>query len=111
IPQGSNAAFGIDLLSAWFLLIVLGVGAAIAAYGVPYLAPRRGHRRVGRAHLVLSVLILALSGVVTAHTIVAFLASWEVMALSAWLLVIFEHDKREAGDAGRIYLVLTQVCT
>jgi len=111
IPGGPNDAFGIDLLSAWFLLIVLGVGAAIAAYGVPYIAPERGHRPVGLAHLLLSVLILALSGVVTARTIVAFLVSWEVMALAAWLLVIFEHEKREVWDAGMVYLVLTHVCT
>ena len=41
LAWGPNGAFGIDLLSAWFLLIVLGVGATIIAYGVPYLAPER----------------------------------------------------------------------
>jgi hydrogenase-4 component B len=110
VPAGS-APFGIDPLSAWFLLVVLGVGATIVAYGVPYLGPERGHRRVGLAHLVLAVLLVALSGVVTARTIVAFLASWEVMAVAAWLLVIFEHEKREAWDAGMVYLVLTHACT
>jgi hydrogenase-4 component B len=110
VPAGS-ALFGIDLLSAWFLPVVLGVGATIVAYGVPYLSPERGHRRVGLAHLVLAVLLVALSGVVTARTIVAFLASWEIMAVAAWLLVIFEHEKREAWDAGMVYLVLTHACT
>ena len=111
IPAGPDALFGIDLLSAWFLPIVLGVGATIVAYGVPYLEPERGHRRVGLAHLVLAVLLVALSGVVTARTIVAFLASWEVMAVAAWLLVIFEHEKRDTWDAGMVYLVLTHACT
>ena len=110
-PIGLNAWFGIDLLSAWFLPVVLGVGATIVAYGVPYLGPERGHRRVGLAHLILAVLIVALAGVVTARTIVAFLACWEVMAVAAWLLVIFEHEKRETWDAGMIYLVLTHACT
>jgi len=103
--------FGIDLLSAWFLLVVLGVGVTIVAYGVPYLAPERRHRRVGLAHLVLAVLLVAMSGVVTARTIVAFLASWEIMAVAAWWLVIFEHEKRETWDAGMVYLVLTHACT
>ena len=111
IARSPNDWFGIDALSAWFLLSVLGVGAAITAYGVPYLAPERGRRRVGLAHLILSVLIVALSGVVTARTIVAFLVSWEVMAVAAWLLVIFEHEKHEVWDAGMVYLVLTHVCT
>ena len=111
IPAGPDALFGIDLLSAWFLPVVLGVGGTIVAYGVPYLRPERGHRRVGLAHLVLAVLLVALSGVVTARTIVAFLASWEVMAVAAWLLMIFEHEKRETWDAGMVYLVLTHACT
>ena len=108
---GGGAPFGIDLLSAWFLPVVLGVGVTIVAYGVPYLAPERRHRRVGLAHLILAVLLVALSGVVTARTIPAFLASWEVMAVAAWLLVIFEHEKRETWDAGMVYLVLTHACT
>jgi hydrogenase-4 component B len=111
MPAGHDALFGIDLLSAWFLPIVLGVGATIVAYGVPYLGPERRHRPVRFAHLVLAVLLVALSGVVTARTIVAFLASWEVMAVAAWLLVIFEHEKRETWDAGMVYLVLAHACT
>src|SRR5207247_4878524 len=92
---GLKGAFGIDLLSAWFLLIVLGVGATIVAYGVPYLGAERGHRSVRLAHLLLGVLIVALAGVVTARTILAFVVSWEVMAIAAWLLVIFEAETPE----------------
>jgi hydrogenase-4 component B len=111
VPTDPKAWFAIDTLSAWFLLAVLGVGAAIAAYGVPYLAPERGHRPTGLAHLLVSVLLVALSGVVTARTIVAFMVSWEVMALAAFFLVIFEHEKGDVWTAGMIYLVLTHVCT
>jgi hydrogenase-4 component B len=111
MPASRDLPFGIDPLSAWFLVVVLGAGAAIAAYGVPYLRPERGHRFVGLAHLLLAVLIVALSGVVTARSIVAFLASWEIMALSAFFLVIFEHEKPEVWDAGMVYLVLTHVGT
>ncbi len=111
MPTGSGAWFGIDALSAWFLIVVLGVGAAIAGYGVPYLARERGRRNVGLAHLILAVLIVALAGVVTARTIVAFLLCWEVMAIAAYFLIIFEHERREVWDAGMVYLVLTHVCT
>jgi formate hydrogenlyase subunit 3/multisubunit Na+/H+ antiporter MnhD subunit len=108
---GTSGWFAIDALSAWFLLVVLGVGAAIAAYGVPYLARERGPRRVGVAHLLLAVLIAGMAGIVTARTVVAFLLTWEVMALAAYFLVIFEHEKRETWDAGMLYLVLTHVST
>src|SRR5262249_33448722 len=109
-PVWPGASFGIDPLSAWFLLAVSGVGGSVAGYGVPYLGRERPRRNVGRAHLFLAVLIAALAGVVTARTAWAFLTCWEVMALAAYLLVIFEHEKREAWDAGMIYLALTHVC-
>jgi hydrogenase-4 component B len=118
IPTASGLAspdprpwFAIDALSAWFLVAVLGAGAAIAAFGVPYLAPERAHRPTGLAHLLLSVLLVALCGVVTARTVVAFMVSWEVMAVAAFFLIVFEHEKREVWTAGLIYLVLTHVCT
>ncbi|HEX9893273.1 MAG TPA: proton-conducting transporter membrane subunit [Gemmatimonadales bacterium] len=110
-PGPGGGWYGLDPLSAWFLLIVLGVGAAAALYGIPYLAHDRGRRRVGIAHLLLAILLVALSGVVTARTIIAFLTAWEVMAVSAWLLVIFESEKAEVRRAGFIYLVLTHTST
>ena len=67
-PILAGTWYGLDQLSAWFLLIVLGVGAVVALYGIPYLDPERGHRPVGPAHLLLAILLVALSGVVTART-------------------------------------------
>ena len=112
VPAGRyTAAYGLDALSAWFVLIILGVGANIAAYGTGYLGHERPSRRVGSAHLLLAVLLVALVGVVTARTVVAFLAAWEVMAIAAWLLVIFDRDRAEVRQAGLIYLVLTHLST
>ena len=108
---GSGTAYGLDPLSAWFAVMFLGVGAAIAVYGAHYLARERPARRVGGAHLLLAVLITGLTGVVTARTIVAFLAAWEVMAISAWLLVIFERQHAEVRRAGLLYLILTHTST
>lgn len=108
---GLGAAFGLDPLSAWFTAVFLGVGATIAVYGTHYMARERPQRRVGTAHLLLAVLIIALTGVVTARTIVAFLAAWEVMAIAAWLLVIFERERADVRRAGLVYLILTHTST
>ena len=108
---GLEAAYRLDPLSAWFTVMFLGTGAAIAVYGTHYMARERPARRVGNAHLLLAVLITGLIGVVTARTIVAFLAAWEVMAISAWLLVIFERQHAEVRRAGLVYLILTHTST
>ena len=105
------AIFALDALSAWFAIIVLGVGATTAIYGTRYLAPLRVQRRVGGEHLLLAVLLVAMVGVVTAHSVVAFLAAWEIMAVSAYFLILFEWENAEARRAGFIYLVLTHITT
>ncbi len=103
--------FGLDALSAWFLLPILLVGAAAGVFGASYLAPEREHRNVAAAHALFAVLLVALIGVVTAQAIVPFLASWEVMAVSAYLLVMFENDRAEVRRAGLVYIVLTHLST
>jgi hydrogenase-4 component B len=107
---GAGAAFGLDPLSAWFLIIVLGVGTTTAIYGIHYLARERPGRRIGTAHLLLAVLITAMAGVVTAQTILAFMGAWEIMAITAYFLVVFEHEHAEVRRAGLLYLVLSHVC-
>ncbi len=111
LSRGGSAPFGLDPLSAWFAAVVLGVGAVTAAYGVRYLAPERAARRIGSAHLLFAILVTAITGVVTARTIVAFMAAWEVMTLAAYLLVVFDHHESEIRRAGLIYLVVTHVST
>ena len=108
---GGPWAFGVDSLSAWFLLPILGVGACAGVFGVGYLRPERGHHPVASAHALFALLLVALAGVVTARAMVPFLAAWEVMAVSAYLLVMHEHEQAEVRRAGFIYIALTHVST
>ena len=108
---GGAWVFGVDPLSAWFLLAVLGVGACAGVFGLGYLAPERGHRPVAAAHALFALLLVALVGVVTAQAMVPFLAAWEVMALSAYLLIMFESEQAAVRRAGFIYIVLTHLST
>lgn len=103
--------FGIDVLSALFLLAIMGVGAACAFYGLTYLEHGRAPGTVGLAHLLLAVLVAALALTVAARAAAPFLVSWEVMAVSAYLLVVFEHQRPDVRRAGLIYLVATHTGT
>ena len=97
---GGPWVIGIDALSAWFLLVVFGVGAATALYGASYLGRRHDPVRASRAHLVLSFLLVSLALVVTAAAAIPFLMAWELMAICAYLLLIFENEQRRR-PAGR----------
>ena len=103
--------FGLDALSAVFLLAILSVGAACAFYGLTYLAHERTHRAIGPAHLLFALLVAALAVVVVARAALPFLIAWEAMAVAAYLLVVLEHERPEVRRAGNIYVVATHVGT
>lgn len=111
VVAGRELPFAIDALSAWFLLAVLPVGAASAWYGVTYMDRGRGRHPVRFSHLLVALLLIGMTGVVTARAIIPFFAAWEVMALSSYLLIIFESEQLEVRRAGLYYIILTHTCT
>jgi formate hydrogenlyase subunit 3/multisubunit Na+/H+ antiporter MnhD subunit len=108
---GGPWSFALDPLSAWFVLLIVFVGATAGVFGITYLAAERGHRTVAAPHAYFAVLLVALIGVVTSQAMMPFLVSWEVMALSAYLLIVFESEHAEVRRAGLVYLVLTHLST
>ncbi len=111
VVPGGPWVIGIDPLSAWFLLIVFAVGGASALYGVSSLVDAQGGRRASRAHLLLSFLLVSLALVVTAAAAVLFLIAWELMAIWAYLLIMFESEKPEVRRAGLLYLIAAHTAT
>jgi len=108
---GGSWTFGLDALSAWFLIPVLLAGTATAIFGTAYLGAEEEHGSVPRAHLGMAVLLVALALVLTAQATLAFLASWEVMALAGYFLVVFEDRRPEVRRAGMVYLMATHAGT
>ena len=108
---GGAWVMGLDVLSAWFLVLILGVGALAAIFGVWYLAAERDHGGVPQTQLGLALLLVALGLVVTAQAALFFLAAWELMALACYFLIVFDHRRAEVRRAGLVYLVATHAAT
>ena len=108
---GGPWVVGLDPLSAWFILLACLVATATTAFGVSYLAHERPHRRIAPPHAMFALLVAAMLGVFAAQAVVPFLMAWEVMALSAYFLIVFEHAQVEVRRAGMVYLVLTHIGT
>jgi hydrogenase-4 component B len=106
---GGSWHFGIDALSAVFLLVVLGVGAACVVFGTQDLA--RTQRRHGFTQLAFATLLAAIALVVAARGVVTFLAAWEVMAIASYVLIVTEHAHADVRRAGLIYLIATHTAT
>ena len=109
--DASAGAFsvGIDALSAFFLLPVLGLSALAAVYGGDFMYACRGKKSLGGAWFFFNVFVTGMILVIVARTAFLFLFAWEAMSLAAFFLVTFEDEKAEVRRAGWIYLVATHL--
>ncbi len=96
---------GVDPLSAFFLVPLLGLGGVTAAYGREYLLAYQGRKWLGPPALFFNLLVASMVVVLTARTAVLFLIAWEVMSLSAYLLVSFDDELPEVRRAGWVFLI------
>jgi hydrogenase-4 component B len=99
----------LDPLSAFFLLLVSLLGVAIAIYSLGYARGYFGRKNVGVLGALFNALALATTLVVTADNVWLFLVAWEIMALAAYCLVSFEHEKAEARQAGVLYFIMAHI--
>lgn len=103
---GLSLAIALDGLSALFLLPVFLVPGFAAIYGLGYANQGARSLRVFQGLLTagMAVLVLARNGML-------FLVGWEVMALSAFLLIATGHDQLQTRRAAWVYLVTTHFGT
>jgi len=101
----------IDGLSAWFILTINIVVITGALFGLQYMkAYKKQDNNLSLHWIALTLLHLALVMVCTVQNGVAFLIAWEMMAVSAFLALIFEHDKVMTLKAGLNYLIQSHIC-
>ena len=100
----------VDALAAWFILLMNFTVLTAVFYGRSYMKAYHGMKANLNLHWI-SYLVnhSAMLGVYMVHNSLAFLVVWEVMAISAFLLVIFEHWKIETLKAGINYLIQSHV--
>ena len=103
----TGLALRIDGLSAFFLIVIGVVGAAVAVYGFGYSAAYEGRHSLGLLGAMLNVLLLSMSVQVMADNALTFLMAWEAMSLSAYVLVLTEHDEPGTLRAAHWYIAIT----
>src|SRR6266478_6472454 len=97
----------IDGLSAFFLILIGIVGAAVSVYGFGYSAAYEGRYSLRLLGAMLNILLLSLSVQVMADNALTFLVAWEAMSLSAYLMVLTEHDRPGTLRAAHWYIAIT----
>jgi hydrogenase-4 component B len=101
----------IDPISAFFLLPVFLVAAAGSLFAVGYW-PAAEHRATERGlTFFYGLLASSMAILLTARNGVFFIMVWEVMALSAYFLLVTEHEREDVRRAGIVYLIATHTGT
>src|ERR1017187_1919824 len=101
----------LDPLSAFFGLLVSLLSFALSLYSLGYARGFYGRKNVGVLGAFFNLMLLATTLVVMADNAFFFLMVWEIMALSAYCLVSFEHEKPETRSAGVLYFVMSHIGT
>jgi len=101
---GIDFALRLDGLSAFFAVLILGIGALIVIYGTRYLG---SNRDLGRFHLLLFAFMASMLGLVLADDAITLFVFWEGTSLTSYLLIGFEHEEESARVAARKALLVT----
>ena len=100
----------VDALSGWFMLIINFTIVTGAFYGFQYLKAYRTQTANLSLHAIAYVLVhAALISICALQNSLAFLIAWEIMALSSFILVIFEHYRQDTLKAGINFLIQSHI--
>ncbi|HXL55808.1 MAG TPA: proton-conducting transporter membrane subunit, partial [Chitinophagaceae bacterium] len=101
----------IDALSGWFILIINFTFITGAVYGLHYMKQYQSQTSNLSLHCVSYILVYtAIISICSLQNSIAFLTSWEIMAVGSFLLIIFEHYKKDTISAGINFLVQSHIC-
>lgn len=101
----------IDALSGLFIFIINFTFITGAIYGLQYMKIYRAQKANLSLHCISFILCQAsLISICSLQNTIVFLIAWEIMALSSFILIIFEHKKSETLNAGINFLIQSHIC-
>jgi hydrogenase-4 component B len=109
--SGFALTYGVDGLSAWFLMVLAIVAVPIAIFSVGYIGQTHLRTRAVFIGVFFNLLAGSLEIVFTADGIITFLFAWELFTLVTAALVATEHEEAANRRAAALYLIMSHVGT
>ena len=98
----------LDPLASFFGLALSLLAASVSIYSLGYIAHSAARRSPGLFCFFLNLLLLSLTLVFTASNVLFFLIVWELMAVAAYFLIVFDHESGEARKGGLLYFLMSR---
>jgi len=109
-PAFGSVLVKIDALSAWFILVINFTFITGGIYGLNYMKQYLSQKNNLTVHCIAFILAhAALISICSVQNAMVFLIFWEIMAVSAFILVIFENYKASTLKAGINYLINSHI--
>lgn len=106
----SEVPLRVDSLSGWFILVMNLTMVTGIVYGIRYMKQYNNQPANITLHYISYIINqIAMIGIYTVQNSLAFLCVWELMAISAFLMVIFDHGKMETLKSGINYLIQSHI--
>ncbi len=100
----------LDALAGFFLLVIGLVVAAVAIYGPGYVRDfEHGQDPLPVLGLFTGLFVTGMLLVVLADDAFLFMVAWELMSLSSYFLVAFQHEQAANRRAAFLYLLMAHV--
>lgn len=111
---GLRLSFALDGLGALYVLLATGVGSLVFVYSIPYIRLHLEHAgrpvaEQNRFHLLLLLFMTSMVGLATSQDILLMFVFWDLTTISSYLLIGFDHEKREARSAALMALLVTGI--
>lgn len=101
----------ITTLSAIFSALIAIVSISILLYSIRYVEHYQGEMKRNFLIGFINLFLLATIMVIYSLNMISFLFYWEIFALSAFFLVMYEYEEKETRKAGLFFFVMTQLST
>jgi formate hydrogenlyase subunit 3/multisubunit Na+/H+ antiporter MnhD subunit len=100
----------IDALSGFFLVLIGAVLMAVVAYGPGYVRQfEHGHNSFAVLGGFSGLFIAGMLLVIVADDAFFFMVAWELMSVSSYFLVVFQHENPANRRAAFLYLLMAHV--
>ncbi len=100
----------LDSLSGFFTMIIGVITTAVAIYAPGYVTEyERSHESLPVLGLFTGLFVAGMQLVVLADDAFLFMVAWELMSLSSYFLVTFQHEKAASRRAGLLYLIMAHI--
>jgi len=99
----------LDPLAGFFMLTIGGLLFPVGIYSTGYLKGFDDKSGLQQLGVCLPLFAFGMQGVVLADNAYTFMVFWELMSLSSYFLVTFEHEKVANRKAGFLYLLMAHL--